>query len=106
MTSVQILNYVIGALVAIYNGLIVLFMMFLRRRHNDVWASFAGKGIFETSGPIDSYRFVRTGFYALFEGGHRKLKDRRATAYVFAIRAMLVALIPLVLVYEHLRGRI
>jgi hypothetical protein len=105
MTGIHVLNYAIGALVVIYNGLILSFMFYLRDHHNEVWTSFAGKGVFETSG-IDGYRFVRTGIYALFESRHRKLKDRNATVCVIAIRTVLVALILLVLLYSQLVGRI
>ncbi len=104
MTGIQILNYLIGALICIYNGLILFFMFYLRSHHNEVWASFAGEGVFKSTGLIDSYRFVRTGIYALFGKGHWKLKDRGATAYVFAIRAAFLALIPLVLIYVHLKN--
>jgi hypothetical protein len=104
MTDIQILNYVIGALVIVYNGLILFFMFYLRDHHNEVWASFSGKGAFALTGPIDSYRFVRTGLYALFQSGYRTLNDWHVTAYVFAIRALLLALIPLMLIYVHLKN--
>jgi hypothetical protein len=59
MTDVQTLNYVIGTLIVVYNGLIFFFMYYLRGHHNEVWSSFAGQGFFASSGPLDSYRFVR-----------------------------------------------
>ena len=79
-----------------YNALIFLLMRYLKRHHNELWKSFAGRGFFAAAGGTESYRFVRTGFYALFQKDHRDLKDRRAMAYVYSIRALFVALFPLV----------
>jgi hypothetical protein len=93
------LNYLIFAMTVIYLGLVILFCLRLRGHHSDVWQSFAGKGIFSSAGPIDSYQFVRAGLYAIFQKEHRTLNDKVATGYVIGIRAMLLMLVPLILVY-------
>jgi hypothetical protein len=87
------LTWAIFGLVVAYNAAVLLFMMYLRRHHYELWRSFARQGVFQTAGPIDSYRFVRTGIYAVFQSDHWKLADRTATAFVFAIRIMLVAIL-------------
>jgi len=89
--SDEVWNWVGFALAVALNTTVWLFMVYLKRHHHELWRSFAGQGFFQANGPIDSYRFVRTGMYALFQGDHWKLRDRAATAFVFAIRIMLVA---------------
>jgi len=104
MNNIQILNYFIGALIVLYNGAIWAFMLSLKRVHNDVWKSFGGTGVFRTDGALDSTRFVRTGFYALFQSGYRTLKDFNAAMYVFFIRTILLVILALVLIYVGLRS--
>ena len=99
MTDHQALNFIIFVFVAAYNGTIFAFMFYLKRAHRTLWDSFGGPGIFNTDGPIDSYRFVRTGLYALFQRGHWSLRDCNATLFVFAIRGQLLLCLVLIAVF-------
>src|SRR5262245_51655722 len=101
--SKDTLNVFIFVLITIYLGLILLFIQYLKRHHNGLWKSFAGRGFLAARDfDIDSYRFVRTAVYMLFQSGHRDLKDGKATAYVYSVRTLFVALIPLMLWVKNL----
>src|SRR5689334_2597251 len=104
--NAQALNYLIFGGTVIYIAMIVLLARRIRERHQALWSAFAGKGILAASGPIDSYRFVRTGLYALLQGDHWQLRDRMATALVFAIRALFLVLIVLIAIYVQVRGEL
>ncbi|HEY4114569.1 MAG TPA: hypothetical protein VGM17_10970 [Rhizomicrobium sp.] len=99
MSGQQALSDVIGVLVVVYNGTIFGFMLYLKRSHRPLWDSFGGHGFFNTDGPFDTVRFVRTGLYALFQGGHWSLRDQRATIFVFAIRGLLLICVVLIALY-------
>ena len=104
MSDEEILWWVIFVLVAAYNGTIFYLMLYLERAHRELWLSFGGKGYFATGGYLDSYRFLRTGFFAVFQGRHRMLNDGKVTALVFAIRVMLIAIAALIFAHMQMKG--
>ena len=83
--------WIVFAMVVAYNGAILSLAFYLQSHHPEVWSSF-NSDWFPGSSQF-SYRFVRTGFYAVFQSKYQRLHDERVRLHVLAIRVLLVATI-------------
>ena len=91
--------WILGAVILAYNGAVFSLALYIQKRHPDLWGSFGGDWLETPNGSMQfSYRFARTGFYAVFQSKYRELGDVIVDRYVFAIRALLVLILVLIVV--------
>jgi len=99
MGSAYASNDIIFSVAAVYAFSILLFSLYLRRYHTELWRSFAAPGIFSVVDPI--YRILRAGMFGIVQSGHWNLHDWKVTAGVFLLRGLLVVLMILIIFFSH-----
>ena len=91
--------WILGAVILAYNLAILFLALHIQKRRPNLWASFGGDWLETPNGsPQFSYRFVRTGFFALFQSKYLDLGDFTVDIYVYAIRALLIVAIAMIVV--------
>ena len=89
--------WVVGAVVVIYLATAAYLMSYLRRAHPETWVRL-GRPSFGFE-PNSIVSFSRTFVY-LLSGEHRQLKDPKLSGLIWAVRALLVLAIGLMIVVK------